>query len=276
MKILSNTIKSLIEAALKSGISKIDAYYLMSYLLKRTKEEIFANIDDRISLVKLLRWKHIIRKRQKGVPANYITGSKEFYSLNFKVNSSVLIPRPETELIVEEVLKLKPLSLLDVGTGSGNIAISVKYHLPDCRVTAVDVKRSILRIAKENCKIILGDLRIRFIISDFCNSISDKFDIIASNPPYIPNNTIEKLQREVSKYEPKIALSGGDDGLSSYKKIFSECKSCLKKNGRLILEISDEVLNGVMNLACFNGWALEKLIKDYSGFPRVAIFKLEG
>jgi len=275
MKILGNTIRSLIQSAVNSDISGIDAYYLMSYLTKKSKEEILTNIDENVSIFKVLKWKHLLRKRKRGIPANYLTGSKEFYSLKYKVNSSVLIPRPETELIVDEILKLKPTSVLDVGTGSGNIAISVKYNLPNCRVTAVDIRRSALKVAKYNCKRLLGRKKIKFRKSNFCDNIEGYYDVIVSNPPYIPDRTLTGLQKEVSVYEPRIALSGGKDGLDAYKKIFNSCVKCLNKNGTLILEISNEVIKGVKGLAHLYGWAMTKVVKDYSNQPRVGIFKLK-
>ncbi|RKX83822.1 MAG: peptide chain release factor N(5)-glutamine methyltransferase [Spirochaetes bacterium] len=275
MKILGNTIRSLIQSAVNSDISGIDAYYLMSYLTKKSKEEILTNINENVSIFKVLKWNRLLRKRKKGIPANYLTGSKEFYSLEFKVNYSVLIPRPETELIVDEVLKLKPDSVLDVGTGSGNIAISVKYYLPICRVTAVDISRPALKVAKYNCKNLLGKKKIMFRKSNFCDNIEGYYDVIVSNPPYIPDRTLTGLQKEVSVYEPRIALSGGKDGLDAYKRIFNSCVKCLNKNGTLILEISNEVLKGVKSLARLYGWVLTKVVKDYSNQPRIGIFKLK-
>jgi len=274
MKMFNNTIKSLVETAVKSGISRIDAYYLMTYITKKTKEKIIADINNKISGIKVLRYNNLLRKRLKGIPSNYITGLKEFYSLDFKVNRAVLIPRPETELLVDEILKLKPLSLLDLGTGSGNIAISVKYNLPECKVLATDISKAALRIAKFNCKVILKDLKIEFKKSDFCENVDDKFDVIVSNPPYIPDDTLKGLQKEVSKYEPMIALSGGVDGLRAYLKIFYGCKRCLKEDGVLMLEVSNEVLDGVKKIANNYGWVLVNIINDYSNIPRVSIFKL--
>lgn len=273
MNSFGRSVRSQIDFAIKSGISKIDTYYLMSYLLNKSKEYIFVHIDKRISQLKILKWKRIVRKRKSGIPANYITGSREFYSLNFKVNPFVLIPRPETELLVDEITQLKPSSLLDIGTGSGNIAISVKYHIPNVKVTAVDISRRALKVAKKNCRAILDDLSIDFIRSDFCSKVEGKFDAIVSNPPYIPDCSIDKLQVEVSKYEPRIALSGGPDGLSSYKRIFSECKKYLKDDGRLLLEISDEVLDGILIIADNNGLKVEKVRNDYSNNARVVVLK---
>ena len=275
MNIFNSSIKSQIDFAVKSGISRIDSYYLMSYLLDETKEYIFTHISKRISILKISKWKKIVKKRESGIPANYITGLREFYSLNFNVNRSVLIPRPETELLVDEIVELKPSSMLDIGTGSGNIAVSVKYHLPECNVTAVDISRSALRIARKNCKLNIGRLAINFARSDFCSKINGKFDTIVSNPPYIPEKAIDNLQIEVSRYEPRLALAGGYDGLNSYQKILTNCRRNLKSNGRILLEVSGEVLDGVIRIADSNGYEVENLKNDYSNKPRVIVLKLK-
>ncbi len=270
--IKNKTIKHLIKDAIAKGLNKYDAYYIMSHILQREKEFIFVNPYHRLNILEYIKWMISVKKRLRGVPASYITKYREFYSINFFVKRGVLIPRPETEILIEEVINCKPSSLLDIGTGSGNIAIAVKRLIPDCRVTAVDISSRALRIARKNCINILGELSIEFIKSDLCSSLKDRiFDVIVSNPPYISSGEIDNLQVEVAKYEPRIALDGGEDGLLFYRRIISECSEFLNEDGIFIFEISDEIYAGIVRLAKLFGFKVKRIRKDYSGLPRVLI-----
>ena len=272
--LLTRRIKDLIENAVKDGLTRIDAYYLMSHVLGKSREYIYANPDVKLSFLQYVHWIFSIKRRKRGIPANYITGEREFYSINFLVRRGVLIPRPETEILVDEILKYNPDSLLDIGTGSGNIAISVKYHLPACRITAVDKSSKALRVARKNCLKVFGKCEIEFIKSDFFNSLGPrKFRVIASNPPYIPAGTLKVLQVEVSRFEPIMALNGGSDGLKAYRRILAECGGYLEDDGMVMLEVSEEIIKGVVDLARRYGFSAVAVKEDLANRPRVLILR---
>lgn len=155
-------------------------------------------------------------------PSQYIKGWVEFYKLKFKVTADVLIPRPETELLVDEILRLKPKSVLDVGTGTGNIAVSIAKNLPDSKVTATDISKKALNLARQNAK--FHRVNIKFILSDLLETIFEPVDIIVTNLPYIPTDRIPYLDSSVKDFEPHIALDGGEDGFELYRKLFSQLK----------------------------------------------------
>lgn len=161
------------------------------------------------------------------MPKQYQQGWVEFYKLKFKVTPDVLIPRPETELLVDEVLKLNPKTVLDVGTGTGNIAIAVAKNIPDVRITAVDISPEALKIAQENAYFHQVNQKIEFIQSDLLEKVYNKHQVIVANLPYIPTQRIDYLDPSVKNYEPKIALDGGEDGFALYRRLFVQI---LQKN----------------------------------------------
>ena len=202
-----------------------------------------------------------VEKLKQNMPLNYITNSAPFYGLDFYVDENVLIPRMETEMLVEKIIvdnkNAKNLKILDLCTGSGCIAITLKKHL-DCSVFASDFSESALKIAKNNAKTHKTD--ITFIKSDMFKKILDKFDIIVSNPPYIKKSEIEKLDDSVKNFEPYIALDGGNDGLDFYRKIADLAPKFLNKNGKLYLEIGFD-----------QGQSVPKLLEN--NFKNIEIFK---
>lgn len=213
---------------------------------------------------------YLIEKRISGIPFAYITGHKEFMKLDFKVNENVLIPRPETELLVNEVLIRKPNTLLDMCTGSGCIAISAAYYGKMERVMAADISEKALNVARENAT--KNNVKVEFIKSDLFENITEKYDIIVSNPPYIKTDVIETLEIDVKK-EPYIALDGGVDGLDFYRRIISEANKYLNANGYLMLEIGYDQGEEVKELLNKNGYNDVEVIKDLSGNDRICIGK---
>lgn len=221
-----------------------------------------------------------IKKRLKQIPLGYIFGQSEFYGRNFKVTNSVLIPRMDTEILIEEAitqiktlaeLRKKNVSVLDIGTGSGAIAITLQKET-DANLTAIDVSERALAVAKENAKILGAD--VEFIKSNlFENLASKKFDIIVSNPPYIETATINSLQPEVKDHEPILALDGGEDGLDFYRKIIKEAPKHLNENGVIIFEIGYNQSQAVTNLLQSN-FEDCKTIKDFGKNDRVVVAKL--
>ena len=213
----------------------------------------------------------LLEKRISGVPFAYITEHKEFMKLDFIVNKNVLIPRPETELLVDEVLKQNASSLLDMCTGSGCIAISVACYGKIDKIVAADISDEALDIARKNA--IKNDAKIEFIKSDLFENIIEKYDIIVSNPPYIKTEIIETLDNDV-KCEPYIALDGGEDGLDFYRKIIGNAYKYLNPAGHLMMEIGYDQGEAVKELLIENGYKDVKIIKDLSGNDRICIGEL--
>lgn len=184
----------------------------------------------------------LCQRRAKGEPVAYITGTKEFMSLEFEVNSNVLIPRPDTEIITEYIIEKyrnRAPKILDLCTGSGAIAISLAKYIVNSQITATDISKDALEVAKRNAKKHNVDQRIDFLVKDALKDyeFSDKFDIVVSNPPYIETSVISSLMKDVSEYEPKLALDGGEDGLIFYKKTVNNIRKILKPGGELVFEI---------------------------------------
>lgn len=260
----------------KGRLPQADIYLLLTHALGRGKEFLLTYPQYFPNRAELEKWENYRKRRLKGEPVSYITGEKEFYSLVFRVNRSTLIPRPESELLVDEVLLRRPLSLLDIGTGSGNIAISVKYHLPGCHVAALDQSIKALQTASQNACRLLGSHDIEFIKSDYFKKLSGKkFNVIVSNPPYIKSGNIRDLAVEIHLYEPGIALDGGPDGLNAYRIILNEGRKYLEQEGRIVLELDPELLNHILDIARDNRYRVEKISKDLRGDDRVIVLSDE-
>ena len=220
---------------------KLKARLLMQYVLNQTRQYVIVNDMEQLEKNKEKQYLEEIKMLKKGIPIEHITHQKEFMKLNFFVDKNVLIPRQDTEILVEEVIKIAQKTnakkILDLCTGSGAIAVSLAKYLPQSEITAIDISNEALKIAKKNAISNNVENQITFVNSDmFTNLNEEKFDIIVSNPPYIKTNVIEKLDIQV-KNEPYIALDGGKDGLDFYKKIINESYRYLKYKGYLCLEI---------------------------------------
>lgn len=242
MKIMDAIKKGMIELKNENiEYPKLKSRLLMQFTLNKPRQYVIVNDMQELNENEEKRYFNAILKVKKGVPLEHITHQKEFMKLNFFVNENVLIPRQDTEILVEEVIKIaKKINgkkILDLCTGSGAIAVSLAKYLPQSEITAIDISDKALKIAKKNAINNQVENKITFISSDmFTNLNYEKFDIIVSNPPYIKRNVIESLSEEVKK-EPFIALDGGEDGLYFYKKIIREAYQYLKYNGYLCLEI---------------------------------------
>lgn len=231
---------------------KLKSRLLMQFVLNKSRQYIIVNDMNEIEQNKEKEYFRLIQKLRQGIPLEHITHQKEFMKLNFFVNENVLIPRQDTEILVEEVIKIakkiNAKKILDLCTGSGAIAVSLAKYLPETEVTAIDISNEALKIAKKNAISNHVENQITFISSDmFTNLNEKKFDIIVSNPPYIKRNVIEELEEQVKK-EPYIALDGGEDGLYFYKKIIKESYQYLKYNGYLCLEIGFDQKIDVIDL----------------------------
>ena len=300
-----NTIRDILNWAaeyLKSlniPSDRLDSEVLLSFILKKDRTYLYTNSEKPILPEEHKKFKELIERRGRREPLSYITGEKEFWSLKFKVSRDTLIPRPETEILVQAVLdiikypsppplpigeriKVRGIKILDIGTGSGNIAVSIAKESPESHVFTVDKSNSALSVAKENAIIHNVAGRITFLKGDLCIPFNPPsppfvkggkeglFDIIVSNPPYIPTGDIEGLMPEVMDWEPRWALDGGKDGLEIVRKIIKDAPLFLKSKGFLAMEIgfgqSEEVSRIISETDKFHNI---KTIKDLSGIERV-------
>ncbi|SDW14166.1 peptide chain release factor N(5)-glutamine methyltransferase [Tepidimicrobium xylanilyticum] len=264
----------------------LEATLLLSRLLKVDKIYIYTHGKEKVSEPVVEKFLELIEKRAKGYPIQYIINEKEFMGLDFYVEEGVLIPRSDTEILVDYVLgyidnkyKNKSINLLDLGFGSGAIALSVAYYRSSVTVYGVDMYDAPIRVAeinKERFKL----TNVHLFKGDLFQGIKDvkeKFHIIASNPPYIPSDDIDKLQDEIKYYEPREALDGGSDGLNFYRRIIPESKKYLTDEGLLIFEIGYDQGQSVKNMLLVEGFVNVNILKDLQGLDRVVlgVFKKE-
>jgi release factor glutamine methyltransferase len=219
------------------------------------------------------RFRTLVNRRLTGEPIQYITGETEFYGLPFRVMPDVLIPRPETEHLVEKVLalavNLPAPHIVDIGTGSGVIAVALADHLPDAQITAIDLSVSALVIARENAK--NNGVALRFLEGDLLAPVAfEKFEIIVSNPPYVPTADRDQLSVEVRDFEPALALFAGDDGLDIYRRLIPAAFHALIPGGFVVLEIGFGQSPAITNLLAASGFEKIEFLPDLQGIPRVA------
>jgi len=273
MRLLDYGVNQLSQQGLSDA--RLCAEVLLSHVLKTDRAQVFRDFHQPVSDLDTHQYFEFIEGRKKGMPIAYLTGGKEFFSLPFHVSSSVLIPRPETETLVEEALsqlcheKVPELKLCDVGTGSGIIAIVLKKYLPDAQITAIDIDQAALEVAKKNAH--RHGMQIQFIRSDLLNEVKEFFDVIVANLPYIPSEEIDCLQKEVRNFEPRIALDGGQNGLTKIFQLIAQANSRLQKNGKLILEIGIGQAEVVSESMKEYDFSVQKIRKDLSQIPRVIV-----
>ena len=252
----------------------LDSELLLSKTLNKSREKILTNLDMDIEKKNFNIFKEYLIRRSKNEPLAYIFGEKEFWSKSFNVNKHTLIPRPETELLVEGLLKIfkgKKISILDIGTGSGCIIVSLLTNLRQSVGTGVDISKNAILTAKKNVvKYKLND-RIKLLNKSFENIFNKKFDLIVSNPPYIEKKAIKNLSEDIKKYEPRMALDGGNDGLDLIKKVIYKSKDILKVNGTLALEIGNEQIKKVSKILIDNNFRTRNVIKDYKNNVRCVL-----
>lgn len=269
------------ENLLLHNSDRIDKEIILSNVLKCQRVDLYKKPERIVTLPEQLRFRNLLQKYKRGCPVAYLTGHKEFMSLDFIITKDVLIPRPETELLVEETLKCirhkTKITVLEIGTGSGNIAISIaKYcSFGKLQIFASDISKKSLKIASLNARLHKVQKQIGFYCGDlfeaFNNlSLRNKADIIVSNPPYISDNDFHKLPISVRKYEPRIALFSGPDGLSLIRKIISQSLHYLKPQGYLLLELGLGQSKKVLNIMkSTNKFKDIKVLVDYNKIPRV-------
>ena len=253
----------------------LDSELLLSKVLDIRREDLLINLHKKIEKKKFKNYKKLLNKRKNKEPIAYILKKKEFWKLDFYVDESVLIPRPETEIIVEEVLKFynhnSSKNFLDIGTGTGCITISILKERPKCKATAIDISKKAINVAKFNANMHHLQNKIKFVNIDIDKFSHNKYDFIISNPPYINIIDIKRLDLGIKLYEPIIALEAGIDGLSKIRKIVRKSRTLLKNNGKLIFEIGNKHIDIIMKLLLENGFYINKISKDIQSYPRVVI-----
>jgi release factor glutamine methyltransferase len=250
-----------------------EARILLGYSLNENLEYILLNKDKELSSDQLTDFTNYILRRSKYEPIAYIIGSKEFYGRKFKVNNHVLIPRCETELLIDVAKKYGGKKILDIATGSGIIAITLAIEM-DAMMTATDISYEAIEIAKINSLNYNIYKKIHFIQSDWFNNLDStkKFDLIISNPPYIAKNESHLMSQETLIYEPDLALFAEDNGLKSYIIIAQKARNFLNLNGKILLEIGFNQLNNICSIFESQNYKLEKIFKDLSNINRVVVF----
>lgn len=251
--------------------AKSDAWLLLTYVCKIDRTFYYVHMDEEMSSELLAEYEAILNKRAEHVPLQYITGEQEFMGIPFHVNEAVLIPRQDTETLVEEALKLiRPgMKVLDMCTGSGCILISILKNVVDVQGFGYDISKQAINVAKENAK--LNNVNAVFERSDLFDEVMDTFDVIVSNPPYIPTDVIGGLMPEVAVYEPIQALDGKEDGLHFYRRIVKDALEFLKPEGKLLFEIGHDQGKTVPALMREAGYKDVRVIKDLAGNDRVVI-----
>ncbi len=266
----------------KKGIesSRLNAELLLSEILRCKRLDLYLKFDQPLKENEVNIYREWIARRGKFEPLQYIIGNVEFYCLPFKVTPDVLIPRPETEILVEEVIKFckdkTGLKILDIGTGSGNIPIALAKNMNDAELTAVDISEKALSIARENAVSNGVEEKIQFISSDVKKFMSNyKFDIIVSNPPYVSNEEYPNLQNEILNYEPMVAVTDSNDGFDFYRTIAGRAKILLKSDGKIFLEVGKDQSKYVADILEKNDFINIYFVKDYQQIDRVVVGELK-
>ena len=271
--ILNQSSDLLKNLSIKSA--RLDSELLLSSSLNISRENLLLNLNKEIKPNQKKKFKSLLEKRTKKVPVAYILGYKDFWKSKFLINRSVLIPRPDTELIVEEALNYLPKDkyrkILDIGTGSGSILISILLERQKSIGVGLDISKNAIKIAKINAKLQHVDNRITFVNTDVDKYNWGKYDLVVSNPPYIKKNKISRLEEDVKNFEPKMALDGGYDGYSKIGKVIEKSSNLLKRKGKLILEIGYGQVHWTSSLLERCGFFINKISKDLSKKDRCIV-----
>ena len=274
-----------IETAIREGVkilkdkdiltALLDTELLMAKAVNKDRKYVLLNFYKKLNKKKLIDFKKLIQKRSKRKPVAYLTNKKFFWKSDFFINHGTLIPRPETELIVENVLNLTKnkhkLNILDIGIGSGCILLSILNERKDFYGTGIDLSQNSLNISKINANNLNVSSRLKLFKTDVDKFFLGKYDLIVSNPPYINNYNIKYLEKDVSKFEPKLALDGGLDGLAVFRKVIKKSSKLIKKNGKFVLEIGFDQKTKVINLLKKEGFYINRTQKDLSRHDRCII-----
>ena len=253
----------------------LDSEILMSKVLKEDRANVLLNSERPLSNQDYKNFRKLISNRLKYQPIAYLTGEKSFWKYEFEINNKVLIPRPDTELIVEQVLKIyknkSKIKFLEVGVGSGCLILSILKERKPFLGVGVDLSKDCINICKKNAIKLEVQNRLKLFKTDIDNFNFGKYDLIVSNPPYIKKLDFKKLDKDVINYEPKLALDGGLDGLSQIRKVIKKSSELVKSNGKLIIEIAHDQRKMVKKILVENGFFINKVVKDLSRKDRCII-----
>tara|TARA_B100001029_G_C14947707_1_gene386913 strand:- start:33 stop:875 length:843 start_codon:yes stop_codon:yes gene_type:complete len=273
LKAIKKAQIKLIKKNIRSSI--IDSEILMSKVLNKEREYIILNLKKKLNQKDLNYYKFLVNERSKGKPIAYITGKKFFWKYEFNVNENVLIPRPDTELIIEEILKITKnkirLRVLDIGIGSGCILLSILKEKKNFLGTGIDLSSKCLNMSKNNAYKLNVSNRVKLFKSNVDKFVNGKYDLIISNPPYIKKARLKYLERDVVGFEPKYALDGGIEGLSEIRKVINKSSELIKKKGHLVLEIGFDQKRSVKKILEKKGFYIRKIVKDLSNKDRCII-----
>lgn len=260
-------VAKLMEADIEEA--KLDARLLLEYICHTDRNALLVHGDSKRNEIEEEFYKAVIGKRAQRIPLQHITGEQEFMGLTFKVNEHTLIPRQDTEILVEEAMRHlhDGMDILDMCTGSGCILLSLLKYSNECRGTGIDISQDALEVARENAQM-LG-LKAEWLQSDLFEKVSGSFDMLVSNPPYIATKEIETLMPEVREHEPMQALDGYEDGLFFYREIIAKASEYLRNGARVFFEIGYDQGEAVSNLLIEHGFQEVKVVKDYAGLDRV-------
>ena len=254
---------------------KLDSEILLSEVIKKNRQYLILNSNEELKKENIKLFNYLLKRRKKGEPIAYLINKKEFWKQNFYINQNVLIPRPDTELLVEETLKLfsvnSKINILDIGTGSGCILLSILKERRNFFGTGIDISKKAINVARFNAKMHQLSNRVKFYNSDVDKFLIGKYDLVVSNPPYIKRQDLKYLEVDVKGFEPKLALDGGKDGFSKITKVISKTSTLLKKNGRFILEIGFGQKKKILSILKQNNFFINKVVKDYGKNDRCVI-----
>jgi release factor glutamine methyltransferase len=252
---------------------RLEAELLLTEVIKLKRVELYVNFDRNLTEDEVVGYRNLLKRRLQHEPTAYIMGFKEFYGLNFKVTRDTLIPRPETEHLVDEALALakNTLCLADIGCGCGAIALALAKNLPQARIWAADISPEALEVAKFNAQALGLSGQVEFLTGDLAQPLSGHFGIICANLPYIPADEMAGLPKDVADFEPHLALDGGAGGLDLYRRLIPQIPPLLAPEGYLLLEIWPPSLNELTQILAHNGLHLLRVIVDYGRQNRVAV-----
>jgi release factor glutamine methyltransferase len=277
---IANALREATQALDHAGVAEArrEAGSLLSYVINKDRTFLISHAEDELSESDFERFRETIARRAAGEPSQYITGTQDFFGRSFRVTPAVLIPRPETELLVEAALKLMnpDSTVCDVGTGSGCIAITLLDEILRARCVAIDLSEAALEIARQNAQAHGVEDRIEFVVSDCFAALDSRvhqFDLIVSNPPYVSEAMLPQLQREVRDHEPPIALSPGADGLRVIRRLIDEAPEFIRGNGYLLMEIGFDQGEAVQQLVDDHVWTLRNVLPDLQCIPRIVVLQ---
>ncbi len=254
---------------------QLDSEILMSKVIKKKREHIILNSNDNLSNTELAYFNDLIKERCRGKPISYLVGKKYFWKYEFNIWEGVLIPRPDSEIIVEQVLLFSKnrskLKVLEVGIGSGCILLSILKEKKDFYSVGIDISKKCIDLSRLNSKKLGVNNRIKLFKTNVDNFKYGKYDLIISNPPYIKKLDLKYLEKDVINFEPKLALNGGLDGTSEIRKVINKSSELIKKNGKLVLEIAFDQKNEVSNMLKNKGFYINKVLKDFAKNDRCII-----